>query len=139
MYFNIVFLRKEHIFLTFFVCVSLPVFLGKTWTNPAPEQNSEPQKVYATDALTNAYIQCVENKMPGRKAAKLYNIPDTSLRDRLSGGVHIDTLLLHIETVLFSPTSVFYESWMLLHPIFKIMLGLNFEFLSGNSVTYVTH
>ena len=30
---------------------------------------------YAHDALTNAYIQCVENKMPVRKAAKLYNIP----------------------------------------------------------------
>ena len=90
--------------MTFFVCVSLSVFcFGKTSTNSAPEQNSEPQKVYAHDALTNAYIQCVENKMPMRKAAKLYNITHTTLRDRLSGRVHIDTLLslLHIETVLF--------------------------------------
>ena len=67
----------------------------------------EPQKVYAHDALTNAYIQCVENKMPVRKAAKLYNIPHTTLRDRLSSRVHIDTLLLQIETVLFSPILYF--------------------------------
>ena len=82
-------------------------FLGKTSTNSAPEQNSEPQKVYANDALTNAYIQCVENKMPVRKAANLYNLPQTTLRDMLSGRVHIDTLLLHIETVLFSPILYF--------------------------------
>ena len=79
------------------------LFGGKTSTNSAPEQNSEPQKVYAYDALTKAYIQCVENKMPVRKAAKLYNIPHTTLRDRLSGRVHIDILLLHIETIPFSP------------------------------------
>ena len=91
--------------MTFFVCVSLPFFWGKTSTNSAPEQNSEPQKVYAHDALT--YIQCVENKMPVRKAAKLYNIPHTTLRDRLSGRVHIDTLLLQIEIVLFSPILYF--------------------------------
>ena len=84
-------------------------FLGKTSTNSAPEQKSEPQKVYAHDALTNAYIQCVENNMPVRKAAKLYNIPHATLRDRLSGRVHIDTLLLHIETVLFSPILYFME------------------------------
>ena len=72
----------------FFVCVSLPVFFGKTSTNSAPEQNSEPQKVYADDALTNDYIQCVENKMPVRKAAKLYTIPDTTLRDRLPGSAY---------------------------------------------------
>ena len=85
------------------MCVPLPVFLGKTSANSAPEQNSEPQKVYAHDALTNAYIQCVENKLPVRKFAKLYNIPQTTLRDRLYGRVHIDTLLLQIETLLFSP------------------------------------
>ena len=83
------------------------LFLGKASTNSAPEQNSEPQKVYAHDALTNAYIQCVENKMPVRKAAKLYNIPLTTLRNRLSGRVHIDTLLLHIERVFFFPISYF--------------------------------
>ena len=83
------------------MCVSLS-FFGTTLTNSAPEQNSEPKKVYAHDALTNAYIQCVEKKMPVRKAAKLYNIPHTTLRDRLSGRVHKDTLLLQIETVLFS-------------------------------------
>ena len=76
--------------------------LGKTSTNSAPDKNSEPQKVYAHDALMNAYIECVENKMPVRKAAKLYNISHTTLRDRLSGRVHIATLLLQIETVLFS-------------------------------------
>ena len=42
--------------MMFFVCVTLHVFLGKTSTNSAPEQN-------------------VENKMPVRKAAKLFNIP----------------------------------------------------------------
>ena len=42
-----------------------------------------------------------------RKAEKLYNIPHTTLRDRLSGRVHIDTLLLQIETVLFSPILYF--------------------------------
>ena len=76
-------------------------FFGKTSTNFAPEQNSEPQKVYTHDALTNAYFQCVENKLQVRKASKLYNIPHTTLKDRLSGRVHIDTLLLHTETVLF--------------------------------------
>ena len=86
--------------MTLFVCVSLSVLGGKTSTNSAPAQNSEPQKVHAHDALTNAYFQCVENKLPVRKAAKLY-IPHKTLKDRLSGGVHIDTLLLHIETVLY--------------------------------------
>ena len=38
---------------------------------------------------------------------KLYNIPHTTLKDRLSGRVHIDTLLVHIETVLFSPILYF--------------------------------
>ena len=93
--------------MTFFVCVSLPVFFCKTPTNSAPKQNSEPQKVYTHDALPNAYIQCIENKMPVRKAAKLYNISHTTLRDRLSSRVHIDTLLLHIETVLFFPILYF--------------------------------
>ena len=51
--------------MTFFVYVSCSFFGGKASTNSAPEQNSEPQKVYAHDALTNAYIQCVENKMQG--------------------------------------------------------------------------
>ena len=87
--------------MTFFVCVSLSVFGAKPSSNFAPEQNSELHKVYAHDALTNAYIQCVENKMPVRKAAKPYNIPHTTLRDRLSGRVHINTLLLQIETVIF--------------------------------------
>ena len=76
-------------FYDVFLCVSLFVFLGKTSTNTAPEQNSEPQKVYAHDALTNAYIQCVENKMPVRKAAKLFIIPHTTLRDRPSGKGHL--------------------------------------------------
>ena len=58
----------------------------------------------------NAYIQCVKNKMPVRTAAKLYNIPNTTLRDRLSERVHIDTLLLQIETVFFFPNFVFLES-----------------------------
>ena len=95
------------------MCFFASFFFCKTSAYSAPEQNSEPQKVYAHDALslTNAYIQCVENKMPVRKAAKLYNIPDTillrALRDRLSGRMHIDTLLLHIETVLFSPILYF--------------------------------
>ena len=83
------------------MCASLLDFYGKTSKNSAPEQNSKPQKVYAHDALTNAYFQCVENKLPERKAAKLYNISHTTLKDMLSGRVHIDTLLLHIETVLF--------------------------------------
>ena len=74
-----------------FLCVSLPVFGGIALTNSAPEKNSEPPKVYAHDALTNAYIQCVDNKMPVRKAAKLYIILHTTLRGRLSGRVHIDT------------------------------------------------
>ena len=99
------FYNRTHFYDVFCVCF-FAHFLGKTSTNSAPEQNSEPQKVYAHDALTNAYIQCVENKMPVRKAAKLYNIPHTTLRDRLSGRVHIDTLLLQIETVLF-PNFVF--------------------------------
>ena len=85
--------------MTFFVCVSLPVLGGKTSTISAAGH-------HAHDALTNAYIQCVENKMPV-EAAKLYNIPNTTLRDRLSGRVHKDTLLLHIEMVLFSPIMYF--------------------------------
>ena len=39
--------------------------------------------------------------MPVRKAAKLYNIPHTTLRDKLYDRVHIDTMLLQIETVYF--------------------------------------
>ena len=79
-----------------FLC---PFFGAKPQINSAPEHNSEPQKVYAYDALTNAYIQGVENKIPVRKAAKLYSISHDTFRDRLFGRVYIDTLLLHIETV----------------------------------------
>ena len=108
------------------MCFFAHFFLGKTSTNSAPEQNSEPQKVYAHDALTNAYIQCVENKMPVRKTAKLYNIPHITLRDRPSGRVHIDTLLLHIETVLFSPFFCILGKLNGVKTHIKIMLGLNF-------------
>ena len=87
--------------MTYFCVFLCPFFFSKTSTNSVPEQNSEPQKVYAHNALTNAYFQCVENKLAVRKAAKLYNIPHTSLKDRLSSRVHIHILLLHIETVLF--------------------------------------
>ena len=99
--------------MTFYVCIYLSVFFGgeggggKIVTNSAPEQNSETQKVYAHDALINAYIQCEENEMQVRKAAKLYNIPHINLRDRLSGRIHIDTLLLNIETVIFPPILYF--------------------------------
>ena len=72
-------LRIEHIFMTFFVCVSLPVFFAK------------PQQILYKNRIQNP-----------KRSAKLYNIPNTTLRDRLSGRVHIDTLLLQIETVLFS-------------------------------------
>ena len=61
-----------------FVCVFARFFWGgggKTSTNSTPEQNSEPQKVYAHDALTNAYIESVENKMPVRKAANCTTYP----------------------------------------------------------------
>ena len=100
----LIFCSLGYTFYDVFVCASLPDFYDKTSTNSAPEQNSEPEKVYAHDALTNAYFQCVENKLPVRKAAKLYNIPHTTLKDMLSGRVNIDTLLLHIATF------VFYES-----------------------------
>ena len=93
--------------MTFFVCVSLPVFETKPQQILHQNRFQNPKKIYAHDAMTNAYFQCVENKMPVRKAAKLYNIPHTTLRDRPSGRVHIDTLLLHIETVLFFPILYF--------------------------------
>ena len=88
--------------MMFFVCVSCPFFETKPQQILHQNRFQNPKKVYTHDALTSAYFQCVENKMPVRKAAKLYSIPHTTLRDRLSGRVHIDTLLLHIETVLFS-------------------------------------
>ena len=88
------------------MCVCVCVFLCPFIEAKPQRQNSESQKVYAHDALANAYIQCVENKMPVRNAAKLYNIPHTTLRDKLSGRVHTDTLLLHIETV-FPPILYF--------------------------------
>ena len=85
-------LRKEWN-RTHFYGIFLCIFSGKTSTNSAPEQKSERRKGgYTHDALTNAYIQCVENKITVSKAAKLYNIPRTTLRDRLSGRVHIDTV-----------------------------------------------
>ena len=92
--------------MTFFVCVSLPFFVQNLNKFCNSTEFRTPKGV-AYDALTNAYIQCVENKMPVRKSAKLYNIPHSSLRDRLSGRMHIDTLLLQIETVLFSPIMYF--------------------------------
>ena len=114
--------------MKFCVCISLPVFLGKTSTNSTPEQNSEAQKVYAHDALTNVYIQCVENKMPVRKAVKLYNIPHTALRDRLSGRVHVVTLLKHIETVLFFQILYCMKVECCLNPILKFCLALILSF-----------
>ena len=106
-------------------------FGGKTSTNSSPVQNSEPQKVYAHDALTNAYIQCVENKMPVRKAAKLYNIPHTTLKDRLSVRVHIDTLLLQIETVFFPQFCILRKLNVVKNPILKLCLALISSFSAG--------
>ena len=80
------------------------------------------------DALTNAYIQCVENKVPFRKAAKLYNIPHTTLRDRLSDRVHIDTLLLHIETVLFPQFCILWKLNVVKKPILKLCFALILSF-----------
>ena len=88
----------DHVFCIYFFA---RIFFCKTSTNSASEQNSEPKKVYAHDALTNAYFQCVENKLPVRKAAKLHNIPHTTLKDRLSGRVHIDTCFYTLNQFFF--------------------------------------
>ena len=73
--------------MTFLCVIICPFFLGKTSTSSAPEQNSEPQKVYAHDALTNAYIQCVENKMPVRRPWK--GIRDTEILAKNMKGYRI--------------------------------------------------
>ena len=92
--------------MTFFVCVSLPSFLRQNLNKFCTTIEFRTLKGLRHDALTNAYI------------------PHTTLRDRLSGRVRIDTLLLHIETV-FPPNFVFYESWILLKPTLKLCLVLS--------------
>ena len=96
--------------MTFFCVCIFARFLGQNLNKFCTRTEFRTPKGYPHDALTTACIQCVENKMPVRKAAKLYTIPDTTLRDRLSGRVHMNTLLLHIDTVLFFPNFAFYES-----------------------------
>ena len=85
-------LKIEHIFMTFFCVCFFARFLKQNLNKFCSRTEFRTPKRPAHDALTNAYIQCAENKMPVNKAAKLYNIPHTTLRDRLSDRVHIDTL-----------------------------------------------
>ena len=59
----------------------------------SPRKKQVPSKSYSNEALTNAYKECKENRISIRKAAKLFDIPRTTLRDRLSGRIHIDTVI----------------------------------------------
>ena len=90
-----------------FLCVFLcPFFEAKPEQILHQNRIQNPTKVYAHDALTNAYIQCVENRMPVRKAAKLYNIPHTTLSNRLSDRAHI--LCFYTLKQFFFSNFVFY-------------------------------
>ena len=47
-------------------------------------------RVYSPPSLTNAYVAVTENNMTVRGAARQYNIPLTTLRDRVDGRVGLD-------------------------------------------------
>ncbi|XP_060079241.1 uncharacterized protein LOC132558659 [Ylistrum balloti] len=46
---------------------------------------------YEMDALTNAYFRVTEENMPVKEAARLFNVPGTTLRQRVIGAVDLET------------------------------------------------
>ncbi|XP_053391991.1 uncharacterized protein LOC128554706 [Mercenaria mercenaria] len=59
---------------------------------PKPQKIRRTNRNYSPDALVQAYQECIENNMPVKTAARLFNVPRTTLRDRLNGKVHPDTV-----------------------------------------------
>ncbi|XP_060572653.1 uncharacterized protein LOC132730691 isoform X2 [Ruditapes philippinarum] len=57
-----------------------------------PKKVHRKNRLYSPTALTNAYMHIKEHGTSVRKAAKLYGVPESTLRDRTLGLVHIDTL-----------------------------------------------
>ncbi|XP_060564988.1 uncharacterized protein LOC132724184 [Ruditapes philippinarum] len=57
-----------------------------------PKKIRRKNRLYSPTALTNAYMHIKENGTSVRKASKLYGVPESTLRDRTLGLVHIDTL-----------------------------------------------
>jgi DDE superfamily endonuclease/helix-turn-helix, Psq domain len=62
------------------------------YLQPKPQRLKRTNRTYSHDALTQAYKAVVEDNMPVRTAVKLFSVPRTTLRDRLSGRVHPDTV-----------------------------------------------
>lgn len=57
-----------------------------------PKKIRRKNRLYSPTALTNAYMHIKEHGTSVRKASKLYGVPESTLRDRTLGLVHIDTL-----------------------------------------------
>lgn len=59
--------------------------------NPTPKKKQRKMYQYDADNLKNALFEVRENKMKIREACRRFNVPKTTLLDRLSGRVS-DTL-----------------------------------------------
>lgn len=58
----------------------------------AGKQHRKRYRNYDPDALTKAYIDVQENDTPVKKPARLHSVPEITLRQRVIGAVHIDTV-----------------------------------------------
>lgn len=68
-----------------------------------------PYRNYDTEDLTEAYKSVLEEGIPVERAAKRYNVPITTLKDRVRGKVDIDTTRSGPRTV-FSQTQEAYHA-----------------------------
>ncbi|KAL5014661.1 hypothetical protein ScPMuIL_008931 [Solemya velum] len=61
---------------------------------PAVSKNAgkRPYRQYNPDALTAAYMDVMEDRMAVKKAARVHDVPETTLRDRVKGQDSIDTV-----------------------------------------------
>ena len=58
-------------------------------------------RLYSPTDMTNAYKMVKEHKMSVKKAARMYHVPDTTLRDRVLQKVDPETAFFFWEKVLF--------------------------------------
>ncbi|XP_053391918.1 uncharacterized protein LOC128554649 [Mercenaria mercenaria] len=94
-----------------------------------PQHLKKPKgRLYSREALSKAYHQCNVNKMPVKRAAAIYKVPVTTLRDRVLGKVDHETAV-HGKTPIFSK-----EEELKLKNHFKLMASLGYGYTRSECV-----
>lgn len=80
--------RKTTTNLLYFTVLEFFLFLYFQLT---PISKRGKLRQYSPTQLTNAYNACIEDDVPVYRAAKYYNVPLTTLRDRVDNRISVDT------------------------------------------------